>query len=151
MAPGTPQMVSRWYESIEASLVQFEQDFNTHTEKWYRDERIGWLSQTRLIPRSPDGDKKCIYYIAFQPIVMPSSGWSLRTTTHGQCKWAVQDEDQDALGAVQGQSQKNPVSASAMLTGKVLRIRKVFVTCSLLAEEFPDYLENVRMLHKISR
>ena len=30
------------------------------------------------------------------------------------------------------QSQKNPVSASAMLAGKFLRIRKVFVTCSLL-------------------
>ena len=49
------------------------------------------------------------------------------------------------------QSQKNPVSASAMLTGKFLQIRKVFVTCSLLAEEFPDNLENVWMLHKISR
>ena len=49
------------------------------------------------------------------------------------------------------QSQKNPVSASSMLTGKFLRIRKVFATFSLLAEEFPDNLENVRMLHKISR
>ena len=49
------------------------------------------------------------------------------------------------------QSQKNPVSASAMLTGKFLRILKVFATCSLLAEEFPDNLENVWMLHKISR
>ena len=29
--------------------------------------------------------------------------------------------------------------------------RKVFATCSLLAEEFPDNLENVRMLHKISK
>ena len=49
------------------------------------------------------------------------------------------------------QSQKNPVSASAMLTGKFLRIRKVFATSSLLAEEFPDILENVRILYKISR
>ena len=49
------------------------------------------------------------------------------------------------------QSQKNPVSASAMLTGKFLRIRKVFATCPLLAEEFPDNLENIQMLHKISR
>ena len=49
------------------------------------------------------------------------------------------------------QSQKNPVSASAMLTGKFLGIRKVFATCSLLAEEFPDNLENSQMLHKISR
>ena len=49
------------------------------------------------------------------------------------------------------QSQKNPVSASAMLTGKFLQIRKVFATSSLLAEEFPDILENVRMLYKISK
>ena len=31
------------------------------------------------------------------------------------------------------QSQKNPVSASAMLTGKFLQIQKVFATSSLLA------------------
>ena len=35
---------------------------------------------------------------------MLSSGWSLRTTTHGQCKWAVQDEDQDRLGAGAGRA-----------------------------------------------
>ena len=45
-----------------------------------------------------------------------------------------------------GQSHKNPVSASAMLTGKFLQIRKVFATCSFLAEEFPDTLQ-----YKISR
>ena len=45
-----------------------------------------------------------------------------------------------------GQSQKNPVSVSAMLTGKFLQIRKVFATSSLLAEEFPDTLQ-----YKISR
>ena len=39
------------------------------------------------------------------------------------------------------QSHKNPVSASAMLTGKFLQIRKVFATSSLLAEEFPDTLQ----------
>ena len=44
------------------------------------------------------------------------------------------------------QSHKNPVSASAMLTGKCLQIRKVFATSSLLAEEFPDTLQ-----YKISR
>ena len=44
------------------------------------------------------------------------------------------------------QSQKNPVSASAMLTGKFLQIRKVFATSSLLAEEFLDTLQ-----YKISR
>ena len=44
------------------------------------------------------------------------------------------------------QSQKNPGSASAMLTGKFLQIRKVFATSSLLAEEFPDTLQ-----YKISR
>ena len=44
------------------------------------------------------------------------------------------------------QSRKNPVSASAMLTGKFLQIRKVFGTSSLLAEEFPDTLQ-----YKISR
>ena len=44
------------------------------------------------------------------------------------------------------QSHKNPVSASAMLTGKFLQIRKVFATSSLLAEEFLDTLQ-----YKISR
>ena len=44
------------------------------------------------------------------------------------------------------QSHKNPVSASAMLTGKFLQIQKVFATSSLLAEEFPDTLQ-----YKISR
>ena len=34
---------------------------------------------------------------------------------------------------------------------KVLQIRKVFATSSLLAEEFPDILANVRILYKISR
>ena len=29
--------------------------------------------------------------------------------------------------------------------------RKVFATSSLLAEEFPDILENIQILHKISR
>ena len=43
------------------------------------------------------------------------------------------------------------VSASAMLTGKFLRIRKVFAKSSLLAEEYPDILEHVRILYKISR
>ena len=44
------------------------------------------------------------------------------------------------------QSRKNPVSASAMLTGKFLQIQKVFATSSLLAEEYPDTLQ-----YKISR
>ena len=48
------------------------------------------------------------------------------------------------------QSQKNPVSVSAMLTGKFLQIRKVFATSSLLAEEFSD-MQNVRMNWKVFR
>ena len=44
------------------------------------------------------------------------------------------------------QSRKNPVSTSAMLIGKFLQFRKVFVTSSLLAEEFLDTLQ-----YKISR
>ena len=67
------------------------------------------------------------------------------------CPQGLDYNDDDIDDADNHQSQKNPVSASAMLTGKFLRIRKVFATCSLLAEEFPDNLENVRMLHKISR
>ena len=50
------------------------------------------------------------------------------------------------LGESDEQSCKNPVSASAMLTGKFLQIRKVFATSSLLAEEFSDTLQ-----YKISR
>ena len=38
-----------------------------------------------------------------------------------------------------------------MLTGKFLRIRKAFAKSSLLAEEFPDILENVWTLYNISR
>ena len=44
------------------------------------------------------------------------------------------------------QSRKNPVSASAMLTRKILQNRKVFATRSLLAEESLDTLQ-----YKISR
>ena len=44
------------------------------------------------------------------------------------------------------QSHKNPVSVSALLTGKFLQIRKVFAKSSLLAEEFRDTLQ-----YKISR
>ena len=52
---------------------------------------------------------------------------------------------------------KTRVRKKTMLTGKFLRIRKVFVTCSLLAEEFPDNLEkcpdalqNIQTKNKVS-
>ena len=45
---------NNWGPIID-SLVQFEEDFNSWTKKWFGG---GWLSQTRPIPRSPDGDKK---------------------------------------------------------------------------------------------
>ena len=48
--------------------------------------------------------------------------------------------------AERGQSQKNPVSVSEMLTGKFLQIQKVFAKSTLLAEELPDTLQ-----YKISR
>ena len=61
------------------------------------------------------------------------------------------------LRTTNNQSQKKTISASAVLTGKFLRIRKVFVTCSLLAEEFPDNLEkcpdaiqNIQTKNKVS-
>ena len=38
-------------------LVHFEEDFNSWTEKWSGGPVVR-LRQTRLIPRSPDGDKK---------------------------------------------------------------------------------------------
>ena len=50
------------------------------------------------------------------------------------------------ISGTEGQSHKNPVSASAMLTGKFLQVRKFFTTSSLLAEEYPDTLQ-----YKISR
>ena len=69
----------------------------------------------------------------------------------------------DVDGLDQQQSHKNNVSASAMLTGKFLQIRKVFATSSLLAEEFPnilkmyeyytkypDNMQSVRMNWKVS-
>ena len=64
---------------------------------------------------------------------------SARAVTGRRCPHSVKGED--FL-----QSHKNPVRASAMLTGKFLQIRKVFATSSLLAEEFPDTLQ-----YKISR
>ena len=39
-------------------LVQFEEDFNSRTKKWVGSGPVRWLSQTRPIPRSPDGDNK---------------------------------------------------------------------------------------------
>ena len=44
-------------------LVQFEEDFNSLTEMWWWGP-VG-LSQTRPIPRSPDGDKKglCVFQV----------------------------------------------------------------------------------------
>ena len=45
-------------------------------------------------------------------------------------------------------------SREALLPGRpreFLKIRRVFATSSLLAEEFPDNLENVRMLYNVSR
>ena len=70
----------------------------------------------------------------------PSLAWSLSTLiVRGE--GAVVRVD-----VTVSQSHKNPVSASAMLTGKFLQIRKVFATSSLLAEEFPDTLQ-----YKISR
>ena len=45
---------NNWGPIID-DLVQFEEDFNSRTEMWSGGDR---LSQTRPIPRSPDGDKK---------------------------------------------------------------------------------------------
>ena len=39
------------------NLFQLEEDFNSRTEK-LRSGGVGLLSQTRPIPRSPDGDNK---------------------------------------------------------------------------------------------
>ena len=50
------------------------------------------------------------------------------------------------VNRIDWQSQKNPVSVSAMLTGKFLQIRKVFAKSTLLAEELPDTLQ-----YKLSR
>ena len=47
------------------------------------------------------------------------------------------------------QMRKNLGSRVALLPGKFLQIRKAFVTSSLLAEDFTDNLENVRMLYKV--
>ena len=45
---------------LRTTLVQFEQDFNTRTKMW--DWWMEWRgSQTRPIPRSPDGDKNVFF------------------------------------------------------------------------------------------
>ena len=51
------------------------------------------------------------------------------------------------------QSQKNPVSASAMLTGKFLRIRKVFATRWRISGHFgkcPDTIQNIQIICNVS-
>ena len=45
---------------IMDNLVQFEEDFYMRTEKWSGGVGVDRLSQTRPIPRSPDGDKNII-------------------------------------------------------------------------------------------
>ena len=46
------------WEPIIVCLVQFEKDSNTHTTILYgrMDGWVGWLPETRLISRLPDGD-----------------------------------------------------------------------------------------------
>ena len=46
------------WEPIIVCLVQFEKDSNTHTTILYgrMDGWVGWLPETRLIPRLSDGD-----------------------------------------------------------------------------------------------
>ena len=53
------------------------------------------------------------------------------------------------------QSRKNPVSTSAMLTGKFLQIRKVFATSLknfriLCNTKYPDNMQSVRMNWEVS-
>ena len=70
-----------------------------------------------------------------------------QTTTNDKQRPTTKKTKKNTNNHLDGpQSRNNPVSASAMLTGKFLQIRKVFATSSLLAEEFPDTLQ-----HKISR
>ena len=45
-------------DAASLNSVQFEEDFNSRTKKSVRSG--GWLSQTRPIPRSPDGDNKSL-------------------------------------------------------------------------------------------
>ena len=45
------------------NLVQFEEDFNSRTEMWWGQVGVDRLSQTRPIPRSPDGDKNLFYWL----------------------------------------------------------------------------------------
>ena len=46
---------------VRDTLVQFEEDFNSRTEKWSDPVRSEWLSQIRPIPRSPDSDNNHIF------------------------------------------------------------------------------------------
>ena len=46
---------NNWGPIID-DLVQFEEDFNSRTKKWVGSGPVRWLSQTRPISRSPDGD-----------------------------------------------------------------------------------------------
>ena len=55
---------NNWGPIID-NLVQFEEDFNTNTEMW---NRIGWFSQTRPIPRSPDSDKILVFTEQFMTV-----------------------------------------------------------------------------------
>ena len=83
-----------WYHTennwgpIIDNLVQFEEDFNSRTKKWVRSGPVG-LSQTRPIPRSPDGDKKKT--IRFQKALIKSTvqqitDFVITWIDHGKCQ-----------------------------------------------------------------
>ena len=61
------------------NLVQFEEDFNSRTKKL----RSGpdRLRQTRLIPRSPDGDKNKFFETAYYSILNTSSKFDVDIPT----------------------------------------------------------------------
>ena len=140
VTPFSPKMLSVKVGTscqIPFSLLQFQLHQNPMRLKWH------WkLNLRRWIVWSMDQLIEDPFYIWSWWLFLAKRWW-------WWWWWWWRYVTFDAKGVFQ--SQKNPVSASAMLTRKFLRIRKVFATCSLFDEEFPDNLENVWMLHKISR
>ena len=111
------------------------------------------LYHTPLLSKIWDlGDKKFLVEDPFKMRRVLLKMIGMKTSIVAGNSWEAPGcwQEHERSGAISreaaAQSQKNPVSASAMLTGKFLQIRKVFATSSLLAEEFP-----VTLQYKISR
>ena len=77
---------NNWGPIID-NLVQFEEDFNGRIEKWSSGVGVDRLSQTRPIPRSPDGDNNNNHHekLAVGLLMLVAATLSSALTCHPLC------------------------------------------------------------------